>query len=99
MNFKVPSQGIRFTPEVAALDTVFPLRPLGEATDAFRTLLQGQSNLPNDTYAYWFVLPWDAEHELGEEEYVTEEQWNLMYECAKSVGLDDDVPVLVDVTW
>lgn len=99
MEYPVPKQSVRFVEGTAALDTVFLLRPLDESRDAFAEYLQGIVNLGNDAYAYWWVHPWDAEHDPDEEEYVTREQWDKMYACAKAVGLEDGVPVLVDVTW
>ncbi len=97
--YPVPVQSVRFIPEIAALDTVFLLRPLDDSCDAFRTYFGEMQGLCNDAYAYWWVEPWDSSHEPDEEEYVTEEEWNKMYACAKAVGLPDGKPVLVDVTW
>ena len=99
--YPVPAQGVRFVAETAALDTVFLLRPLDESRDVFAQYFGGMHNLGNDSYAYWWVLPWDAEHESDDEDedYVTREQWDKMYACAKAVELEDGVGVLVDVTW
>lgn len=97
--YLVPKQSVQFVLGTAALDTAFLLRPLDDSHDAFRTYFNEMQNLGNDAYAYWWVHPWDAEHEPDEEDYVTEEEWNKMYACAKAVGLPDGEPVLVDVTW
>ncbi len=97
--YPVPAQSVRFVAETAALDIVFLLRPLDESVDAFRDYFQGLQDLGNDAYAYWWVASWEAEHDDDEEDYVTREQWDKMYACAKAVGFEDGVPVLVDVTW
>lgn len=99
--YPVPAHSIRFVAGVAALDTVFVLRPLNEAVSAFHDLFNGYGSLTSTSLSYWWVQPWDAEHESDDEDedYVTHEQWDAMYACAKAVGLEDGVPVLVDVTW
>lgn len=97
--YPVPKSSVRFVAEVAALDTVFLLRPLDESYNAFSEYFRTLNGLGHDMYAYWWPLPWEAEHEPGEEDFVTHEQWDSMYACAKAVGLPDGEPVMVDVTW
>lgn len=99
MDYPVPKQSVRFVKGTAALDTEFMLRPLDESRDAFHHYFDEMNGLGNDAYAAWWVEPWDAEHEPDEDDYVTREQWDSMYACAKAVGLEDGVRVLVDVTW
>jgi len=97
----VPRQGVRFQRNVAALDAIFLLRPLNEAGDAFRTYMREMHNDGSGAFHEWWVEPWSTSHndEYGYEEYVTKEEWDSMYACAKAVGLRDDEPVMVDVTW
>ncbi len=102
IQYPVPKQSIRFVPEIAALDTAFLLRPLdGKAVSAFHDLFNGYGYLTSNSYSNWWVHPWDAEHESDDEDedYVTREQWDAMYACAKAVGLEDGQEVIVDVTW
>ena len=52
--YPVPKHSVRFVAETAALDTVFLLRPLNEASEAFRDLFNGYGSLTNSSYS-WHV--------------------------------------------